>query len=116
MAAYKERGRKKEEKEKKLAQKKRDKATKNCDAVFAMREKYGHESTHRFAKYNLQECDAYLQYKKNQGKGEKANGAMPKELVDRQARCVKWMSCPSPAASPYNSYTARTAKEAKRKA
>ena len=58
MAAYKERDRRKEEKEKKLAKKKRDKATKNRDAVVAMREKHGHESTHRFAKCNLQECGA----------------------------------------------------------
>ena len=41
--------------------------------------------------------------KKNQGKGEKADGAMPKELVARRARCVEWMSRPSPAGSPYNS-------------
>ena len=60
-----------------------------------MRDKYGHESTHRFATCNLQECGTYLQCKKNQGKGEKVDGAMPKELVDRQAHCVELMSCMS---------------------
>ena len=58
MTAYKERDRKKEEKEKKLAKKKCDKATENRNAVVAMREKHGHESTHCFAKCNLQECGA----------------------------------------------------------
>ena len=38
----------------------------------------------------------YLQYKKQSAK----DPGMPKELEDRQARCLEWMSRPSPTASP----------------
>ena len=44
-----------------------------------------------------------LTIQKNQGKGSKADGAMPKELSDRRARCVEYMARPSPSGSPYQS-------------
>ena len=100
---YKEREQTRKEKVDKSAKTKRDKCTKDLNGVHKMRSRWGHENTHLFEKCDKEECGAYLQYKKNQGKGEKADGAMPKELQDRRARCVEYMSRPSPAASPYQS-------------
>ena len=61
-----------------------------------MRKKFGHETTHQFAKCNKQECGLYLQYKKQSNK----DPAMPKELLERRRRCVEWISRPSPTCSP----------------
>ena len=68
-----------------------------------MRGKRGHETLHLFKTCTKDECGAYLQYKKNQGKGSKPDGAMPKELPDWRARCVEYMARPSPSGSPYQS-------------
>ena len=64
-----------------------------------LRETHGHESTHYFAKFNKDECGIYLQYKKQPSK----DPGMPKELKERRARCLEWMNCPSPMASPNSS-------------
>ena len=103
LVPYHERRRRKREKEDKLERTKRAKSTKDRDGVRAMRTRRGHERTHLFAKCTSQECGAYLQYKKNQGKGGKPDGAMPKDLADRRARCVEYMSRPSPSGSPCQS-------------
>ena len=58
---------------------------------------------HRFEQCNLKEYGAYLQYKKDQGKGETKDGAMPKGLEERQACCVAWIERPSPVGTPCNS-------------
>jgi len=105
LVPYKEREKMRKEKVDKSAKTKRDKCTKDRVGVHKMRSRWGHENTHLFEKCTKEECGAYLQYKKNQGKGERADGAMPKELPDRRARCVEYMSRPSPAGSPYQSDT-----------
>ena len=51
----------------------------------------------------MKECGAYLQYKKDQGKGKTKDGAMPKGVEERRARCVAWMERPSPVGTPCNS-------------
>ena len=51
----------------------------------------------------MKECGAYLQYKKNQGKGKTKDGAMPKGLEERRARCVAWAVRSSPVGTPCNS-------------
>ena len=101
--AMAERARIRKEKEEKSAKTKRDKIKKVCDGVQAMRKKYGPESLHHFEQCNLKECGAYLQYKKDQGKAKTKDGAMPKGLEERRARCVAWMERPSPVGTPYNS-------------
>lgn len=72
------------------------KAKKLRDAVFEMRRKYNHESTHLFQPCTAAECTAYLQYKKS----GKEDGAMPKTLVEKKQRCMEWISRPSPPNSP----------------
>ena len=101
--ALAERDRIRKEKEEKSAKTKRDKIKKVCNGVREMREKWGHESLHRFEPCNLKECGAYLQYKKDQGKGNTKDGAMPKGVEERRARCVAWMERPSPVGTPCNS-------------
>ena len=61
-----------------------------------LREKYGHESTHIFAQFSREECSTCLQYKKQSNK----DPGMPKDLQERRAHCIEWMSCQSPTASP----------------
>ena len=68
-----------------------------------LREKYGHEQTHLFAKYSKDKCGAYLQYKKGQGAGVMNDVAIPKDLSEKIQRCVEWMRRPSPCASPHES-------------
>jgi hypothetical protein len=63
-----------------------------------MRDKWGHENTHKFVECDLKECGAYLQYKKR-----KNDPAMPKGLAERRQRCVDWMGRPSPTSSPCQS-------------
>ncbi len=55
------------------------KASKLVSGVNALRGKWGHESTHKFADCDLKECGAYLQYKKR-----KNDPAMPKGLAERR--------------------------------
>ena len=69
---------------------------KKIEGVKKLRDKYGHESTHEFAKFSKDECSTYLQYKKQSNK----DPGMPKDLQERRARCVEWMNRPSPTASP----------------
>ena len=59
-------------------------------------EKYRHESTHLFAQFSKEECSTYLQYKKQSNK----DPGMPKDLQERRARCIEWMTRQSPTASP----------------
>jgi hypothetical protein len=66
--------------------------------VQALRVKRGHENTHKFEQCDKNECGAYLQYKK-----QPKDKAMPKDLVGRRERCVEWITCPSPTASPNQS-------------
>ena len=82
---------------------KRDKVLKSVRAVKGLRDKYGHERTHLFAKCSKDECGAYLQYKKGQGGGGTKDVAMPKDLPERIQRCVEWMARPSPCTSPHES-------------
>ena len=70
LEAFAESDRIRKDKEEKLAKTKRDKIKKVCDGVRAIQDKWGHESLHRFEQCNVKECDAYLQYKKDQGKGK----------------------------------------------
>ena len=72
---------------------------KKLEEVKKLREKYGHEITHHFASFNKEECGIYLQYKKQSSK----DPGMPKELSERQARCLEWMKRPSPPSSPHAS-------------
>jgi hypothetical protein len=74
------------------------KASKLVHGVKAMRDKWGHESAHKFVDCDSKECGAYLQYKKM-----KNDPAMPKGLVERRQRCVDWMGRPSPTSSPCQS-------------
>jgi hypothetical protein len=67
--------------------------------MIALRKKYGHEKTHQFQTCDPKECGLYLQYKK-QGKKDPV---MPKDLAMRRARCIEWIACPSPLASPCQS-------------
>ena len=69
---------------------------KKIKGVKTLRAKYGHESTHLFAQFSKEECSTYLQYKKQSNK----DPGMPKDLQERCARCVEWMTRPSPTASP----------------
>jgi len=75
----------------KAASEKRSKKKRNVGGVTAMREKHGHERTHHFLQCTLEECGAYLQYKK-----QDKDPGMPKSLVDRRLHCREWMSRPSP--------------------
>jgi len=77
---------------------KRAKKKRNGSGVRAMRDKHGHESTHHFLQCTLEECAAYLQYKK-----QDKDPGMPKGLADRRLRSREWMSRPSPPTSPYQS-------------
>jgi hypothetical protein len=61
-----------------------------------MKEKYGHERAHLFALLKKEECSTYLQYKKQ---SNKVPGRL-KDLHEQCAHCVKWMTRPSPTASP----------------
>jgi hypothetical protein len=69
---------------------------KKIEGVKMLREKYGHESTHLFARFSKEECSTYLHYKKQSNK----DPGMPKDLQERRARCVEWMTRPSPTSSP----------------
>ena len=70
---------------------------KKLEEVKKLREKYGHEITHHFVSFNKEECGIYLQYKKQ----SLEDLGMPKELSERQARCLEWMKRPSPPSSPH---------------
>lgn len=87
------------EKAEKTALERRQRRLKKIDGVKKLREKYGHESIHKFAKFNKAECSTYLQYKKQSSK----DPGMPKDLEPRRARCLEWMGRPSPTASPHAS-------------
>ena len=69
---------------------------KKIEGVKKLREKFGHESTHMFAQFSKEECSTYLQYKKQSNK----DPGMPKDLQERRARCIEWMTRQSPTASP----------------
>ena len=60
-----------------------------------MRDKWGHESLHKFVDCDAKEYGAYLQYKKR-----KMTLPCPK---DQLKRCVDWMGRPSPTTSPCQS-------------
>ena len=80
----------------KSAESRRTRLRKKISGVKALRDKYGHESTHLFATLSKTECGTYLQYKKQSTK----DGKMPVDLEARRQRCIEWMSRPSPTASP----------------
>ena len=86
-----------QQKQEKTAVERRHKLKKRMEGVKKLREKYGHESTHRFASFNKDECGVYLQYKKQSAKDPR----MPTDLADRRARCLEWMGRQSPTASPH---------------
>jgi len=67
-------------------------------AVKVLRTKLGHEIIHKFEQCDKNECGAYLEYKK-----QPKDKAMPKDLIGRRERCVEWITCPSPTASPNQS-------------
>ena len=69
---------------------------KKIEGVKKLREKFGHESTHMFAQFSKEECSTYLQYKKQSNK----DPGRPKDLQERRARCIEWMTRQSPTASP----------------
>ena len=96
LEAYNEKRRDASEKLLKNAHARKTNIAKKIDGVKKLREKYGHETTHLFAQFNKDECSTYLQYKKQ----SKKDPGMPKDLQQRRARCVEWMSRPSPTASP----------------
>jgi hypothetical protein len=96
LEAYDEKRREAHEKLEKNANARKALVVKKIEGVKTLHDKYGHESTHFFAKFSKDECSTYLQYKKQ----SKKDPGMPKDLQERRARCVEWMKRPSPAASP----------------
>ena len=68
-----------------------------------MQAKHGHETVHLFKDFTSAEMGAYLQYKKNQGKGNKKDGAMPKDGKEWRKWCIEYISCPFPFSSLYQS-------------
>jgi hypothetical protein len=96
LEAYNEKRREATEKLEKNAHAKKVNIAKKIEGVKKLREKYGHESTHFFANFSKDECSTYLQYKKQSNK----DPGMPKDLQERRARCVEWMTRVSPTASP----------------
>jgi hypothetical protein len=96
LEAYNEKRREATEKFEKNAHAKKVNIAKKVEGVKKLREKYGHESTHFFANFSKDECSTYLQYKKQSNK----DPGMPKDLQERRARCVEWMTRVSPTASP----------------
>ena len=96
LEAYNEKRREAHEKLEKNANARKTLGVKKIAGVKKLHDKYGHESTHLFAKFSKDECSTYLQYKKQ----SKKDPGMPKDLQERRAHCVEWMKCPSPTASP----------------
>ncbi len=70
----------------------------NAKKVKAARQKNGHESIHKFKKFSMEECAAYLQYKR-----VAKDPAMPKNISGRRTRCLEVMQRDSPFVSPHNS-------------
>ena len=70
----------------------------NAKKVKAAREKNGHESIHYFKKFSMDECGAYLQYKR-----VTKDPAMPKNISERRKRCLDVMHRGSPFVSPQTS-------------
>ena len=99
LSALNERRREAAEKEEKNVSERRQKLAKKIEEVKRLREKYGHETLHRFATLNKDECGIYLQYKKQSVK----DPGMPKDLDARRARCIEWMARSSPVPSPHAS-------------
>ena len=95
MEAYNERRREAHEKVEKNANARKALVVKKIEGFKKLRDKYGHESTHLFAKLSKDECSTYLQYKKQSN----TDPGMPKDLQERCAHCVEWMNHPSPTAS-----------------
>ena len=98
LEGFHERRAEKLEKDKKAYADKKGKVRKVVNALLGLRGKYGHESTHRFVSLSKDECGTYLQYKKIAG-----DPRMPKDLQGRRNRCLEWMNCLSPTASPHQS-------------
>ena len=96
MEAYHEKRRESNEKFEKNVKAKKANVRKKIEGVKKLREKYGHESTHIFNQFSKKECSTYLQYKKQSNK----DPGMPRDLEERRARCIEWMTRPSPTASP----------------
>ena len=55
-------------------------------AVKALQEKWGQEKTHLFEKWDMKDCGAYLQYKK-----QEKDSAMPKDQLGRRKEEVHQM-------------------------
>ena len=83
-----------EELERKSAAKKMADLKKYWQGVVAIRAKFGADSTHNFQKCSANECRDYLQYKKIAG-----DKAMPSNLSERRALCVKRIGRASPSHS-----------------
>ncbi len=66
MEAYNERRREAHEKVEKNANARKALVVKKIEGVKKLHDKYGHESTHLFAKFSKDECLTYLQYKSSQ--------------------------------------------------
>mmetsp|Transcript_11680 Transcript_11680/g.16754 ORF Transcript_11680/g.16754 Transcript_11680/m.16754 type:complete len:314 (+) Transcript_11680:1049-1990(+) len=74
----------------------KEKLNRNREGVAALRNQFGHEKDHLFRDCTMEQCGAYLQYKKRPGRKD---GAMPKSLEDRRKRCVEWIGRTSPSQS-----------------
>jgi hypothetical protein len=96
LQAYNEKRREASEKLEKNANARKANTMKKIDGVKKLREKYGHESTHRFAQFSKEECSTYLQYNNQSNK----DPGMPKDLQEQRACCIEWISRQSPTASP----------------
>lgn len=70
------------------------KKRKQIQDVNDLRKTFGHESVHRFAQFNKDQCGKYLQYKKR-----KKDSKMPDDLEERRARCLEVMGRQSPVPS-----------------
>ncbi len=70
------------------------KKRKQFQDVNDLRKTFGHESVHRFAQFNKDQCGKYLQYKKR-----KKDSKMPDDLEERRARCLEVMGRQSPVPS-----------------
>jgi len=81
-----------------VAAKNKARCKKKFEEVRVLRAKYGDEKTHLFKNWSMSECSSYLQYKKQKG-----DPGMPKELGERQQRCIEWISRPSPPSTPNQS-------------
>ena len=75
LAPFKEQQQHIAKKKAKIAADKKAKTAKGISAVKQLREKFGHESTHLFHNFNMDNCRDYLQYKK-----QKKDPGMPKSL------------------------------------